>query len=221
MSNRNINRVMYDYLPKYYEDIREARAIIDRGSSGLDALNGDINDTLSQFYVDTATWSLPMWERFCGLPVAIDYTVWDAFQRYNTSLVDLEGQSWDEIEKSFAPDMPERRSAIKSKLRGQGTITKAKIAEICASYTGGTVNVKEFASEFRVVIEFTDVAGVPANIDTLKAVLAEVMPAHLVVEYQYRYLRWNELDGFAWTWDGLDANGLTWNELEEAVEDGE
>jgi hypothetical protein len=73
--------------------------------------------------------------------------------------------------------------------------------------------VSEFPSEYKIIIEFIDTLGVPSNINTLKQVLGEIIPAHLVIEYHYRYLAWSDLDAFGWTWSDLDAKLLTYDEL--------
>jgi hypothetical protein len=218
MTIRDINSAMHDYLPRFYEDIREANAILDSESKAISQLTNDINDVLAQFFVDTATWGLANWERFCGFPVIANNSVWDTISKRNVSFDSIEGDSWDLLEHSFLPNIDDRRSAIKSKLRGTGTVTKELIANVCAAYTGGTVEVHEFPSEYRIQIVFTDIAGVPTNINTLQSVISEIMPAHLIVEYTYRYLHWSELDGYAWSWDSLDAKDYTWDELSTAIQ---
>ena len=72
---------MYDYIPKYYEDIREARAIIDTDADSISGLIVNIDDVLAQFHVDTATWGLEIWERFVGLPSNATYSVWNSLEQ--------------------------------------------------------------------------------------------------------------------------------------------
>lgn len=210
---RDINRAMYDYIPDYYEDIREARAIIDTGSSKLETLNYDIQDVLNQFFVSTATWALPQWEKLVGLPINVNYSSWDAIVKQKVLFDDVEGREWDYIEKAFAPEIRERRSAILAKINGYGTITKQKLMEICGVYSTGKVKITEFPKEFRLLIEFIDEVGVPKEIDTLKKVLREVIPAHLTIDYSYRFLKWDDLDNFKWSFNVLDGKKLSWDEL--------
>jgi uncharacterized protein YmfQ (DUF2313 family) len=215
---RDINQAMYDYIPGYYEDIREARAIIDSDSDAISELNVTADDVLDQMYVDKATWGLEIWERFVGLPNSANYTVWDTMSRQSVIFNALEFKTWNLIEKSYTASLDERRSAVKARLRGTGTVTKDLLKTVCAAYTGGTVDIVEKTSEFKVQIVFTDLAGVPANMDALEAVLRDIMPAHLEIEYVYRYLRWNELDGYTWSWDTLDGKSYTWDELSTAIQ---
>jgi uncharacterized protein YmfQ (DUF2313 family) len=207
-----------EYLPRYYEDIREARAIIDSDSDAISELNVAIDDVLDQLYVDRATWGLAIWERFVGLPSAANYSLWDTMSQRSVLFDILEYKTWNLIEKSYTASLDERRAAVKSRLRGTGTVTKDMLKSVCASYTGGTVDITEIADEYRVQIVFADVAGVPSNMDALQAVVRDIMPAHLEIEYVYRYLRWTELDGYAWSWDTLDGNSYTWDEFSEAIQ---
>ena len=208
---------MYDYVPKYYQDIREARAIIDAGSGSIDELNVAIDDVLDQFYVDTATWGLDIWERIVGLPSMATYSVWSSMEKKSVIFDLLELKTWDTIERSYGASIDDRRAAIKSRLRGTGTVTKDMLKSVCASYTGGTVDIIENSSAFTVQIVFTDIAGVPSNMDALQAVVRDIMPAHLAIEYVYRYLRWDELDGKAMSWDTLDSDAYTWDEFSTAI----
>lgn len=63
-------------------------------------------------------------------------------------------------------------------------------------------------------MSFVDTMGTPPNIDDMKRAIEELKPAHMAVEYKYRYLVWDDLDDKQMTWDELDAASLTWNELE-------
>jgi hypothetical protein len=207
---------MYDYVPRYYEDIREARAILDTDSDSINGLIVNIDDVLAQFHVDTATWGLDIWERFVGLPSNATYSVWNSLEQRSVIFDGLEWKTWDAIEHSYV-SLDDRRAAIKSRLRGTGTVTKTMLKSVCAAYTGGTVDIIEDSSAFKVQIVFTDIAGVPSNMDALQAVIRDIMPAHLLIEYVYRYLRWDELDGKAMSWDTLDANAYTWDEFSTAI----
>jgi hypothetical protein len=212
------NQEMADAMPSYYRDFAIVDSMINASAIQLTNADNDIQDLLDQFFVDTATWGLAIWERLCGFPDAGTHSVWDAISGRSVSFDSIEGESWNMLESQFVSNADERRSAIKSQLRGAGTVTKAMIQNVCAAYTGGTVEVNEYSAEFRVEIVFTDIAGVPSNMDTLQSILSEIIPAHLVVDYVYRYLRWNELDSYNYTWDTLDAKDYTWDEFSTAIQ---
>jgi hypothetical protein len=155
---RDINRAMYDYLPSYYEDIREARAIIDAESAQFEQLYADIADVLAQFFVDTATWGLANWERICGIPT-------------------------DE-----SKPIDQRRSVIKSKLRGIGTVTVDLIKNVAEAYYNGQVEVTEQPSLYTVKIKFVSKLGVPPNLADIQNALREIIPAHLAIDFEFSYL---------------------------------
>jgi hypothetical protein len=205
---------MLDYLPKYYEDLRESEAIISAEAKAQLQLMRDIDDVLAQMYVDTATWGLARWEALLDIKIGADYSVWDALEASRKAFEDVETMSWDSFEDAFVGDGSERKSSIKSRIRGFGSVNAALLKSVCESYVGGEVEVTEAPASHKILIKFVDARGIPSNINDLKEAVAEIMPAHLVVEYTYRYLSWDEYDAFAWTWDTLDAKNFTHDQLE-------
>ncbi len=175
---------MMGYLPFYYESSRVMMAIIQGQGTELDKLRQAVDETLNQFFVDTATWSLGDWEAELGLPIALTQ-----------------------------PDT-ERRSRIKSRIRGTGTCTIKLVIKVAESYDGGTVDVLEDFPGHLVIVIFVDTRGVPPNINDLMEALRAIVPAHLDIEYEYAYFLWDELDEKQWTWDQLEALVLTWAQLE-------
>lgn len=64
---------MRQMLPAYYENSPEMQAILTVQGKRLDELFADIEDVRAQRRIDTATWSLPRWEKIWGLtPYATD-----------------------------------------------------------------------------------------------------------------------------------------------------
>lgn len=172
------------YLPDYYQNIREFQTLIGAENEEVEQLQITMDEVLEQFYVDTATWGLFFWERICGIPT-------------------------DE-----SKPIDQRRSVIKSKLRGIGTVTVALIKNVAESWYNGEVEVTEQPSLYTVKIKFVGKLGVPPNLADIQNALREIIPAHLAINYEFTYLRWDELDSYGWTWDELDAKSLTWDELE-------
>lgn len=161
------------------------KVIAEAQGSEVADLWSTLDDILKQFYVETATeWGLALWEQMLG------------------------------IESYAGKPLDQRRSRIISKLRGMGTVTINLIKNVAESYDGGTVEVTEQPELYQITITFVDTRGVPPNIEDLKEAIEEIIPAHLGVVYQYRYLIWDELDALNLTWDELDALNLTWDEFE-------
>ena len=174
---------MLTYLPRYYENSRVMRAILQAQGAELDKLRQALDEVLAQFFVDTATWGLSIWEQMLGLPPADDETI------------------------------EERRDRIKSKIRGYGTATIRTIKKVAESYDKGIIDVAEDFSKY-TVIRFVDTTGIPSNIEDLKKIVRELVPAHLAIEYEFNFFIWDELDRRMWTFDQLDILSLKWDELE-------
>ncbi|WP_082432181.1 YmfQ family protein [Geobacillus sp. Sah69] len=155
---RNVERDMFGYIPREYEDYRESRAIVKTEAAEFEALNAKIADVLAQFFVDTATWGLSHWERICGIPI-------------------------DE-----SKPVEQRRSVIKSKLRGIGTVTVDLIKNVAEAYYNGEVEVIEQPSLYTVKIKFVGKLGVPPNLADIQNALRGIIPAHLAIDFEFSYL---------------------------------
>ncbi|MFB9328612.1 YmfQ family protein [Paenibacillus aurantiacus] len=182
--SHNRGHVMLYDLPSYYADSSIVRNLTAREAEELDRYHEAVKDVLNQFFVETATWGLAQWERICGIPVN-------------------EGKPIDH-----------RRSVIKSKMRGAGTVTLAVIKNVVDSFQNGEVDIQENFGGYEVVITFIGKRGVPPNLEDVKATLREIVPAHLHLKFQFTYLRWEELDAADLTWDELDALAMSWDEFE-------
>jgi len=161
-----------DYLPKYYAEVREMNEIMDTGGQELGELEAALEGTLNQFFVDTATWGLAQWEKEFDIP------------------------------QDNSKPVNERRSVIKSKLRGTGTVTVELIQSVAQSYDRGLVEVVDTPGRYAIEINFVDTVGLPPNLDDLKAAIEEIKPAHLAMSFHFRYLMVAEVDAF--TIDQID-----------------
>lgn len=180
---RDVERNMYDYMPSEYEDIRESRAIVHAESTELENLNSEISDVLDQFFVDTATWGLANWEALCGLPT-------------------------DE-----SKPIDQRRSVIKSKLRGVGTVTVSLIKNVAESWYGGDVEVMETPAQYLITISFVSTYGVPSNLIDIENALREIIPAHLQLQFEFRYVTYEALKASYANYDAVTTIGFTYDQL--------
>ena len=171
------------YLPRYYEEIREAQAIVSADESAINQLNADIDDVLAQFFVDTATWGLANWERICGI-------------------------STDETKP-----IDQRRSVVKSKLRGIGTVTVGLIESVAESYANGDVEVIEDNANYTIAIKFVGKLGVPPNLDDIKKALRDIIPAHLVVNYVFTYVTYDQLKTQFASYSAMASSGKTYDDI--------
>lgn len=195
-------------IPPWWQDILEARNYQDVVTNELVLLWSEVYKMKDGRFPQLATTELAKWERLLGLPVGMAGAVtWD--ENDNRLIQDMEGKSWDELEFDYSV----RRSAVMARLRGFGRVTKQTIIDMAAQYTGGSINVIEHFGEHRITIEFTDVRGKPQGLDDLKKVIREALPAHIVIDYKFKYQTWAELNARNWTWSELNALNLTWDQF--------
>lgn len=173
---------MASYLPQFYQLSRIMQWILQVEGTQFDELTDALNQILLQFFAETATWALPQWESDLGL--------------------------------SPAPNLPDdqRRSRIISKSIGYGTATIQLVTRIANAYQNGTVDPVQDNAGYTVYIYFVDVRGIPPNLSDLQTILREVIPAHLDIQYVFRYTVYSDLDG-KFTYDQLKNSGLTYQQL--------
>ena len=158
-----VKRLM-QHMPKYYRDIfeiEELQNVIDLQLDDLDIMS---NEVLKQFFIYTATWSLPIWERIFGLTVG-DTTI----------------------------NLKERRENVISKLRSYGTTTKDMIVRVAKAFTNGEIEVIEDNPNYSFTIKFTSIVGIPDNLDNFKKVVSTIKPAHLNFNVEFRYNTHNQI----------------------------
>ncbi|MUT67821.1 DUF2313 domain-containing protein [Paenibacillus sp. NEAU-GSW1] len=165
---------LLQYLPGYYSRIKEFQQLYDSEGVEFDDLVEATNSNLDQIFVDTATWGLSRWEKELAIKPPA-------------------GQPFEQ-----------RRSTIRSKMRGTGMITIKLIRSVAEAFHGGEIDVSTHPELYRVTIKFIDSVGIPPNLDDLKNVLRDIIPAHLDVVYTFSYLLINEIHGMV-TLSDLEA----------------
>lgn len=166
-------------LPWYYKSNTTMEELQDSSAKELGRLYYNLEDLINQLFVDTATWGLSIYEKELGLQTNM-------------------GLSYEE-----------RREIIKAKLRGRGTTTKEMIKDTAEAFSGGEVDVIEYPEEYKFVVKFIGVKGIPRNMQAFIDMLETIKPAHLAYEFKYTYTVWNHLTDLTWG----QANAMTWDEL--------
>lgn len=170
------------YLPSYYEKSEIMKAIQDAYSTEFGYVYFFLEDFLNQFLTpETATWGLSFWEEQLGLKT--------------------------DISKSYE----ERREIIMSRLRGIGTIGRDVIKHAAGVFSGGEVEIIEYPSEYRFVVKFVGIRGVPKNMASFIEMIEDLKPAHLVYSFEYTFTWWDLLKELTWA----QAGTMTWNQLRE------
>lgn len=155
---------MLEALPGLYEDIYEARVIMQTEGIEIDEITSNLGDVLDQAIVDKATWGLVNWENFLG------------------------------IQTDIVKPYDQRRSVIKSKIRGTGTVTVTLLKNVASSYENGAIEVTQQPSLYQFTVKFIDTLGAPTNLDDLKQAIEVIKPAHLAIVYLFRYLTISEVE---------------------------
>ena len=145
----------------------------------LDNINAIAQDIVNQCFVDTATWGLDYWETMLKIPT--DYSKPDDY----------------------------RRTVIKSKIRGFGTVSVILIQNVAESFENGDINIIENPGNYSFEVKFVGMRGIPPNLDDLKNAIEEIKPAHLGVTYTFTYTTWSEVKTIAWS----QVKTGTWNDL--------
>ena len=157
---------LIDMLPECYKGSAQVVDLQGAFQHWSDALQAARDDMFSQMNVSTATWGLVTWETALGLTT-------DA-----------------------AKPNEYRRTRIMSKLRGQGSSTKAMIENVAESFSNGDVIIVEYNAESRFEVKFVGTLGIPPNMDDLTAALEEIKPAHLTYSFVYVYRTHAQLSGY-------------------------
>lgn len=118
-----------------------------------------------------------------------------------------------ELELEYVADktIDERKSIINAKWRGAGKLTLELIQDTVKAYTKNAVDLR-FNST--IVIDFSSKIGKPKDIDSLFKSIEDIKPAHLGIEYIFRYRVWKDLEPF--TWGSLKNS--TWTDVRENEE---
>ena len=81
-----------------------------------------------------------------------------------------------------------RRSRITAAYLAGQAPTVENIKNIAESYEDGSVDVEYSAADRKITLSFNGEKGVPDNEDELKAGIARIAPAHILIVYAYLYL---------------------------------
>jgi hypothetical protein len=171
-------------VPSKIYNMKVMKLIYEVQQSKVDEINANIDDIRNQCYIDTATWGLVYWEGEYGI-------------------------------KTILTDSYEiRRSRVKSKMRGFGTVTVAMLKNVAASYACGEINVIEDVPNYTFTIKFTSLIGIPPNLNDFKAIIEEIKPAFLIPKYEFTYMTWNDYEKYNKTLDEWDSLHLTCDEFQ-------
>lgn len=151
------------YLPYYYQTSEIMKSIQNSNSIEVGSLRYNVDDSINQFFVESATWGLNRLEGIFNIQT--------------------------DINKSYE----ERREILKAKLRGSGTVTKGMIKNVAQAFSGGEVEVIEDNPNYNFTIKFIGIKGIPKNMQGLIDAIEDIKPAHLGYSFSYTYTTWDLL----------------------------
>lgn len=177
-------RERLERLPQRLRDSPETEVV----SSAMSGVSRELlevsREFYKQFYVPTATWSLPEFERLYGVDVPAGATI------------------------------EERRAAIITKMCAAGTANAALVESMAKAITGYDNKVTENFSEYTFSLRFYGSQAGFISIDAalLRNAVAVVAPAHL--EFIIEPITWADIETAGLTWAQLEEQFNSWMELE-------
>jgi uncharacterized protein YmfQ (DUF2313 family) len=172
-----------EYQPVYYKKSEVMSAVNDALNAEFERLKAEISKISDESNILTATEWIDKWETSVGL-------------ESNTNLT-----------------LEQRRSRVLSRYRQIGATTKERVKAIVEAYTRGEVVIVEDSANYKIYIKFTNIIGKPDNMDGIIIQLKLIMPAHLAVEFEYKYRTWRDVLNSGKTWRDLLESGYTWNDI--------
>ena len=121
------------------------------------------------------------------------------------------------VRKPVAPSLERRREALAALLRiGGDSFTLAAIND---NLKGCGLNAVASETEEPGVVEvrFPDVPGIPDGFEEMRAILEDILPTHLDIQYVFWYITWAMMEERFDTWGDIEALSPTWEELEKMV----
>lgn len=173
-----------DRVPDRYYRHPQTAAILEalEGQSGASA--AQVDDILDQFFVETATWALHLWEQKYGIAV-------------------------DE-----SKPLADRRAAVRDKMTAAGNTTAEMVRQLAMALTGYEARVVINSADYSFSLEFLGEENTLADIDVsrVRKMVEQIKPAHL--RFIISGLTWNDIESVGLTWQWFDDNPTTWEEFE-------
>ena len=172
--------MLFDGMPSYYRKSAVMNEIARSIEAEFNRLQNETELTENQFFVLLSDRDIEKHERDVGLEPDAD------------------------------ADIETRRGRILAKLRGTGTVTKGMMKNVAKSFVNGEIEIIEHPSAYSFVVKFTSRTGIPYNLSDIQAMIEEIKPAHLAVEYIFTYRLWQDILSLIADWDAARAHTWDW-----------
>lgn len=123
--------------------------------------------------------------------------------------------------RPVAPTTERLRAALAALLRiGGDSFTLEALNDTIAG-CGVHALVQENGVPNEVVVTFPMVPGIPKGFEEIREIIEDILPAHLLITYNFWYVTWEELERRISSWQEIEERSLDWEGLETLVLDGE
>ena len=173
-----------EMVPGYHLACAQSRALIETLADASLAAKAALYDVMDQFFVETATWGLDLWEQQVGI----------------------------ETDRGLSHES--RRGAIKQKLVASGQTTSEMVRQLAETITGYEVRVhinQDYSFSLEFLGEKTELADI--DVEELRSVVEQIKPAHLRFiitgitwnDLESMGLTWQWFEDNQITWAGLES----------------
>lgn len=171
-------------VPDRYYRCPQTGSILDVLEEQSGVCAEQIYDILNQLFIETATWSLNLWEAKYGIAA-------------------------DE-----SKPLVERRAAVRDKMTSAGNTTAEMVRQLAMALTGYEARVVVNSSDYSFSLEFLGEENTLADIDVsqIRKMVEQIKPAHL--RFIISGLTWNDIEGVGLIWQWFDDTSTTWAEFE-------
>lgn len=181
VSERNYIQSMVKCMPMYERPSTIMGEIITSYDREFRALEQSLVVVNRNLFIDSAVESLPLHERDLGIET-------------------LNQLTYDQ-----------RREQIMAQyMAAFDQTTEVTIKQVASAYGNGEVDIYPTSTPGVYVIEFVGI-GIPNNLDGLKKTLSVILPAHIQIEYEFRFNTWSNINHLTWA----TVKDMTWEEVRE------
>ncbi|NGQ95511.1 YmfQ family protein [Brevibacillus sp. SYP-B805] len=175
----------------------------------------DMRDYLPKYYSDSAVVE-NLIEREAGELQVLNAEIQSVLDQF---FVDYAMHGLDRWEKiygiptDYTKTIEQRRAAIKARQRATGTTTLDMLYNLARTYYN--VEITENPANYEIIINGVGTNGIPPNLDEFKAIVRDVVPAHLAVTFTFGSLYWLDLDAAVVTFNTAETK--SWDQFETST----
>lgn len=109
-----------------------------------------------------------------------------------------------------AQSVSERQAAIAGFLQISDDGFTRDALQRCLAACGAECLLSETGVPDCVRVCFPNVMGVPDGFENIRRIAEEILPAHVGIEYYFRWCTWGETEAYGFTWG--DLGNMTWHD---------